>query len=875
MKTVTQRLNFAGLSLLAAFILAACVDPTNLKGYQCDQSGNCVPPGTTGGGSGGGSGGGTGGGSGGGSGGGTGGGGGAVGGGSGGGGAPTCDATSCTGCCDGTACVSGDQVTACGVDGNACVDCGSGQRCVGGACQVLVSNGGACSENGQCASNFCANGVCCNSACTGPCERCDATGTEGRCTPSPEATTVAACGDYACDGVNGTCPTTCTSQRQCAPGRYCNANGACVQLKADGAACASSPECASGFCADGVCCNSACTGSCDRCNLAGQEGTCRPAPANDPGSPACGGTVVCNGTLPDCPILCSSGCPPNTFCSGQYCAAKKALGAPCGAAGECLSNFCADGVCCDTACGGACDACSVANGASANGTCTLLGASRVCRAAVDSCDVEERCTGTSADCPPNGFASSGTSCGQTTYGNWSTCSAGSTCATSGTQTRTRTDQSCNGTGACQPTSTTESQACTRVTEGASCGTTTYGAWTACSYADACATTGSRTRSRTDAVCAGGTCGMVMTTETDTAGCNRATNGTSCGSSTFGAWSSCSYAGQCSETGSRTRTRTDAVCSNGTCGTVTATETDTSACGRTTTGQSCGTTTTGAWSTCSYANTCSTSGSRTRTVTTYTCGSGACNTDTRTETDTSACGRTTTGQSCGTTQYGAWSACSYANACSNSGTRTRSVTTYACNASGTCEPSTTTETDTAGCARNTNGSSCGTTQYGSYTTCSYSDTCSNSGSRTRSVTTYTCQAGTCNASTSTETDTMGCSRNTNGQSCGTTQYGAWSACNYAATCDNSGSRTRSVTTFTCNAGTCGSNGSTETDTSGCARNTDGTECGTPTLGPCTCFTPDCIKYRSETTYTCSAGSCQSFTDPYAVVCGTCGTGCNPQ
>ncbi|WP_437929143.1 kelch repeat-containing protein [Sorangium sp. So ce291] len=48
-------------------------------------------------------------------------------------------------------------------------------------------------------------------------------------------------------------------------------------------------------------------------------------------------------------------------------------GEPCADRCECQSGFCADGVCCDTACAlGTCDACSVAAGASADGTCSLL-----------------------------------------------------------------------------------------------------------------------------------------------------------------------------------------------------------------------------------------------------------------------------------------------------------------------------------------------------------------------------------------------------------------------------------------------------------------------------------------------------------------------
>lgn len=796
----------AGLTL--ALLLTACVDTASLKGFECDEAGQCVPPkGQTAGGSGGG--------------GATGGGGGSVdpdggGGAGGGGGAASCDPSSCTGCCDGTTCVGGDVTTACGTGGNACVDCGSGQRCVNGACEPLKSNGGTCAQHGECLSGFCAGNVCCSSACSGPCETCSAAGSEGRCTPLVEATNAAACGDFACDGVNGSCPTRCTTPRQCATGRYCDANGSCVALKANGLSCQSSPECTSGFCADGVCCNSACTGSCDRCNLANLGGTCSPAAASDPGSPACGGSVVCNGTLADCPIPCGSGCPANTYCGGMYCAAKKPLGAPCGAATECTSSFCADGVCCNTACGGACDACSVAAGALVNGTCALLGTSRVCRAAANSCDVEERCTGSSPDCPANAFAMSGASCGQTTYGAWSTCTAAMACVTSGTQTRTRTDQACNGTGACAPAAATESQACTRMTDGTSCGTTTYSAWTTCAYADGCASSGSRTRMRTDAVCGNGTCMAVQTTETDTAGCARNTNGTSCGTATTGSWSTCSYAGQCSESGTRTRPRTDQLCQSGACTPVMTTETDTSGCSRMTSGQSCGTTMTGAWGTCSYSATCSTNGTRTRQVSTYTCGSSMCNTSTTTETDTTTCTRTTSGQQCGTTQYGAWSACSYANGCSNSGSRTRTVTTYNCNGSGSCAPSTSTETDTAGCGRNQDGQTCGATQYGGWSACSYGDTCTNTGSRTRPVTTYTCGGGSCNAGSGTETDTSGCGRNTNGVSCGADQCGA-----------------------------------------------------------CVCFYPDCTRYRDCTVFTCSSGTCQGVLEPQWQVCGACGGGCIPQ
>ena len=51
----------------------------------------------------------------------------------------------------------------------------------------------------------------------------------------------------------------------------------------------------------------------------------------------------------------------------------RSQGDSCTLGSECSSGFCADGVCCNTACAaGVCDACSVATGAATNGTCSLF-----------------------------------------------------------------------------------------------------------------------------------------------------------------------------------------------------------------------------------------------------------------------------------------------------------------------------------------------------------------------------------------------------------------------------------------------------------------------------------------------------------------------
>ena len=89
-------------------------------------------------------------------------------------------------------------------------------------------------------------------------------------------------------------------------------------------------------------------------------------------------------------------------------------GSACAVGSDCASRFCVDGVCCNTACGGTtsrdCQACRASAGASADGVCTVLPLSVVCRPSAGVCDVAESCTGLSPTCPVDGFAPATTSC---------------------------------------------------------------------------------------------------------------------------------------------------------------------------------------------------------------------------------------------------------------------------------------------------------------------------------------------------------------------------------------------------------------------------------------------------------------------------------
>jgi hypothetical protein len=80
-------------------------------------------------------------------------------------------------------------------------------------------------------------------------------------------------------------------------------------------------------------------------------------------------------------------------------------GTPCKLGSECASTFCADGFCCNAACGGDvstdCQSCSGAQTGGADGTCGTItrAASYTCRPAATACDKPELCDGTSDSCP--------------------------------------------------------------------------------------------------------------------------------------------------------------------------------------------------------------------------------------------------------------------------------------------------------------------------------------------------------------------------------------------------------------------------------------------------------------------------------------------
>jgi hypothetical protein len=97
-----------------------------------------------------------------------------------------------------------------------------------------------------------------------------------------------------------------------------------------------------------------------------------------------------------CDIEADCAAATDTWCdasvNGGACVAQLADGADCVGAAECLSGNCVDGVCCNTACAGSCNACDVSGSV---GTCTILAETEVGEG--PACN-PYYCAGT-ADCP--------------------------------------------------------------------------------------------------------------------------------------------------------------------------------------------------------------------------------------------------------------------------------------------------------------------------------------------------------------------------------------------------------------------------------------------------------------------------------------------
>ncbi len=249
-----------------------------------------------------------------------------------------------------------DPPNACsGTSGCGGVDC----ACVpvsGPDSQCRRGQGSTCTADNQCRSGFCVDGFCCNNGCDGPCRACSAAlsvAANGTCAAvsalgtdtngeSPAVTT--------CGGGTGCTGDDCV----CQPG-----TGNCLDRSGT---CVVGTDCPSGNCVENQCCNTACDGVCESCVgtlTGGADGTCLPIQNNTDTQPSllCSGNTGCSGNA----CICESG-----TCNGD-------IGSTCSSAADCHGGNCVDGVCCESACNGACQACSAAvKGFGLDGICEDL-----------------------------------------------------------------------------------------------------------------------------------------------------------------------------------------------------------------------------------------------------------------------------------------------------------------------------------------------------------------------------------------------------------------------------------------------------------------------------------------------------------------------
>jgi hypothetical protein len=314
----------------------------------------------------------------------------------------SCKAATTTSCTAGYACTPTSCTTKCAADG----DCATGFFCSGTTCVAELAVASACGRDRQCSSGHCADGFCCDKPCAGNCEVC--------------AKSLGATADGACTNAGaGTDPRNrCPADAgTCLRDGLCDGVGACRTFTPSGTTCAT-PTCATA---------TTTTSTCDGAGVCAQTMTsCVPFACNPTGT-ACAGSC---GTDADC----SGG-----YCDAGICKVLKALGAAATAGRECQSGLLADGVCCNAACDGICEACDLA---ATKGTCSAVAGNAkhgTCAGATGA----DPCTATLCD------GATRTSCAAFVTGASLTCRGASCIAGIETQAAT-----CNGGGQC-PTPVTK------------------------------------------------------------------------------------------------------------------------------------------------------------------------------------------------------------------------------------------------------------------------------------------------------------------------------------------------------------------------------------------------------------------------------------
>lgn len=279
-------------------------------------------------------------------------------------------------------------------------DCVSGRKCVAGSCGPKM-NGSVCVRDNECASEHCADGTCCNTACDGECRACNLAGRLGVCQPFAQGQRHTLCAEQAATA----CGTTGT----------CDGFGSCATYPA-------STICGSATCAGVTAMNTA--------RVCNGLGACRPAELLSCGTYRCA-SGRCNSRC-----VTSADCADGVACVNSNCG-PKLDGQPCTANQDCLNLNCVkdsaagSGICCNTACAGACRSCSIPGSL---GRCSSVAAGApdprlMCTdMTAATCGTDGKCNG-AGECRlyPAGTVCAGEACAADLYTAVSTCSGAGAC----------------------------------------------------------------------------------------------------------------------------------------------------------------------------------------------------------------------------------------------------------------------------------------------------------------------------------------------------------------------------------------------------------------------------------------------------------------
>lgn len=214
---------------------------------------------------------------------------------------------------------------------------------------------------------------CCTGECAPGATRCASETQLQTCNEQGQFLAGTAC-PFAC--VNGSCGGECSpGSRRCNPGngapQFCSSTGIWQSQSPCQFVCSGSGSCG-GECSPGSRRCSPTSGVPQLCSQAGSWQNQSACPFICSGG-ACGGECSPGSRRCDpasgVPQLCGNagtwqnqqGCARG--CQNGSCIPQLALGAGCGSSTDCLSGFCVDGVCCESACGGVCAQCQAGTGA--------------------------------------------------------------------------------------------------------------------------------------------------------------------------------------------------------------------------------------------------------------------------------------------------------------------------------------------------------------------------------------------------------------------------------------------------------------------------------------------------------------------------------